>query len=278
MFHVKHYAIILSEVLMIKLIATDMDHTLLKSDSTLPNSFEETVSRVFDENIQFVLASGRTLFSIKKKVQNINLPFSFISDNGAIIEHNNEIIHFDSISKENLDRIISVLEQAEQSSVVLCGINTCYVKCYSDEHKAMLYEYYPVSVFVDDLRTVEDDIVKVTLMNLTDAQQIFDEQANPSLGNDFNTVVAGKIWIDVMNQGINKGKALSILRDSLNIDASEAMAFGDYNNDLEMLKSVDHSYAMGNAVDVIKEAASQVIGTNDEEAVITIINERLNSK
>ena len=60
-------------------------------------------------------------------------------------------------------------------------------------------------------------------------------------------VVSGNHWVDISEASTNKGNALTFLQKRYNITPSETMAFGDYNNDLEMLKCAKYSYAMENA-------------------------------
>lgn len=89
-------------------------------------------------------------------------------------------------------------------------------------------------------------------------------------------VVSGKYWLDIMNKNINKGNALEKLQNALNITPQQTMAFGDYMNDIEMLKNSKYSYAMKNAHPSVKEAASFEACSNDNFGVLEIIKNYLN--
>ncbi|MGL5965419.1 MAG: HAD family hydrolase, partial [Fusobacteriaceae bacterium] len=88
-------------------------------------------------------------------------------------------------------------------------------------------------------------------------------------------VVSGKHWMDFMHTDSNKGEAIKKVLEILNIDKDETVAFGDYLNDLEMMKVVGHSYAMENAHDEIKKIAKYITLSNNNSGVIHSIREIL---
>ena len=67
--------------------------------------------------------------------------------------------------------------------------------------------------------------------------------------------ISGAYWIDITNEGVNKGVAVTALQEFLGISPEETMAFGDYLNDLELLKRASYSYAMKNAQEEVKQVA-----------------------
>lgn len=257
---------------MIKLIATDMDHTLLNDDSELPSDFGDVVTLLNEKGIHFILASGRTLFSIKKKAANHLDNLNFISDNGAIVEYEKEIQYINNLDDISIHEILNICRNCTEASIVASSIDKAYIEVYSDEHKQKLHEYYNDFDVVDDISKVDDKIVKITMLSLDSTFDNFDLIPR-SLHENFACVLAGKWWIDIMNEGVSKGKALASLIESLDIKPSEVAAFGDFHNDITMLELAGHSFAMGNAHDDVKAIASEVIGTNNEQAVTQKIKE-----
>ena len=81
-----------------------------------------------------------------------------------------------------------------------------------------------------------------------------------------------------MAKGINKGVAISEVQELLNIDYNETMVFGDYLNDLEMMSSAYHSYAMANAHDDLKKAARYIAKSNDDNGVVQAIKKLLSKR
>jgi hydroxymethylpyrimidine pyrophosphatase-like HAD family hydrolase len=132
---------------------------------------------------------------------------------------------------------------------------------------AKYYERYKI---VEDLTSIDDDILKVTICDFNGSENnsnnYFDEYRDK-----VQITVSGEIWLDMVAKGINKGVAINEIQNLLNIDYKETMVFGDYLNDLEMMSSAYHSYAMANAHDTLKKAARFIAKSNDENGVIQAI-------
>ena len=134
-------------------------------------------------------------------------------------------------------------------------------------YKGKYYERYKI---VEDLTSIDDDILKVTICDFNGSENnsnnYFDEYRDK-----VQITVSGEIWLDMVAKGINKGVAINEIQNLLNIDYKETMVFGDYLNDLEMMSSAYHSYAMANAHDTLKKAARFIAKSNDENGVIQAI-------
>lgn len=265
---------------MIKIFATDMDHTLLDDSSALPSNFQETLNNLVQHDIPLVLASGRSLASMKEKVANIAYDFTFISDNGAIIEKNNQVIHQSSIAMDDFHHIIDIMRKCKETSICATGINTAYIEIHSSGHETFLREYYPSFEIVADMKQVSDEIIKVTSLCIEENDFIYDTIIAPQISNNQNLVAlkSGKIWIDVMNYGVDKGKALSHLLNVLELSPEHLATFGDYHNDIGMLKLANYSHAVANAHEDVKKIAKHIIDSNNDGAVMKIINNYLLSK
>ena len=89
-------------------------------------------------------------------------------------------------------------------------------------------------------------------------------------------MLSGEIWLDMMAKGVNKGIAINKIQEITKYKHEETMVFGDYLNDLEMMESAYHSYAMENAHDDLKKVARFIAKKNTENGVIEKIKEVLN--
>lgn len=265
---------------MIKLFATDMDHTLLNDYSELPLDFDNTITKLRDNNLHFVLASGRTLSGMKSKVSHLSHNFNFISDNGAIIEYDGEIIFKSIIEKQTLNEIIDVLRLNNTSSLCASGISDSFVEIHHPDHIAFLQEYYPEFKIVNDLKEVREDIIKITTLTLKNNDDLFENLVNPKINSKGKCVAvkSGKVWIDIMNKDVDKGVALSFLSNKLGIDPENIAAFGDYHNDMGMLRLAKYAYAVNNAHQDVKAIASKIVPSNNEAPVTMVINHYLENK
>lgn len=97
-------------------------------------------------------------------------------------------------------------------------------------------------------------------------RQMFDDKLQVAL--------SGADWVDLMRLGLSKGVAVGVMCDNLHITPAQCMAFGDYLNDVELLRSVGESYAMANAHERLKKVAKHVCPSNDEDGVCRTIDQK----
>lgn len=259
---------------MIKIIATDMDHTLLNDESILPEEFSDVITHLEGMNIEFVCASGRSLNSLHKKVLNDKNRLNFVSDNGSVVEHHGKIIYKSILDQKDWHQMVIEGRISKETSISLTTIESSYIEVHNDEHRQMLQEYYPNFNEVDDLTKLDLEVIKVTYLSLGSNIENFD-RISPIFSDNFNAVRAGHIWIDIMNKGVNKGNGLKILLEQFSLTSDNLMAFGDFHNDIEMLKLANYSYAVSNAHEDVKEVAKQIIGSNNDNSVIKHIKEHV---
>lgn len=96
---------------------------------------------------------------------------------------------------------------------------------------------------------------------------VVSEQAKQDLAGRYWVGMTSPKWLEIMLPGITKGSGLHWLSELLHIELSDIMAFGDGENDIDMLQEAGIGIAMGNAMDIVKQAADVVTGGNDEEGI-----------
>jgi Cof subfamily protein (haloacid dehalogenase superfamily) len=254
---------------MIKLIATDMDGTLLDENGHLPEGFTDILDRLRAKNIKLVVASGRPYYTLQTNFGPVGRYLSYICENGALVVDNNEIIYKNLITHDMVQVIIKEAKKVKSNALVLCSPNCAYTENYSEEQLAEIKKYYTSLNVVDDLSKVDDDIIKITICNLEGSDNILDGKFN----DDFNIVSTASIWIDIMNKGVNKGIALKDLMDTDNISKEETMVLGDYYNDIEMLEQAEYSFVMENAPEDMKQYGKYIAANNVEHGVLRAILE-----
>ena len=93
---------------MVKLIATDMDGTLLDSEKNFPNDMNYVLEKLNEKNVRFIVASGRQYYNLAKQFENFDQEFIYISENGAMVLDNDEIIYFSEIDREKLFKPVEI--------------------------------------------------------------------------------------------------------------------------------------------------------------------------
>ncbi|MFI1745126.1 HAD family hydrolase [Thalassobellus sediminis] len=261
----------------VKLVVSDMDGTLLNNNSEVSNRFFNQFEKLKQRNIHFVAASGRQYQSILEKLDTIKHDISIIAENGGIMQHNNRTNILLKLSSENVLKTINTLRTIEGCYIVLCGRKSAYIETNEPNFISKFSKYYAEYKIVDDLTEVtNDDFLKIAVYHFESSETYIFPHLK-ALTNQLQIIVSGQNWLDISHANANKGYALSMLQEKMGIHKNETMVFGDYNNDLEMLKLAHFSFAMENAHPDVKKIANFETKNNSEEGVETILEQLLES-
>lgn len=236
---------------MIKLIASDLDGTLLQNDAqALTPRAIDLIHRLTQKGIHFVAASGRQYDNERRLFSAIKDEISYVAENGSLCIHNGRVISRSEIDPDLCRRILTEIKKEQNFEVVISREDSCFIE---DNDSAFVNHIVNTmkntTQIVDDLCTVEGPILKIAICNMKDGPHIIDKYLHhlqDLFGSEIK-VVTSNIWIDFIAPGTNKGNALKQLLSLLHIKPEECIAFGDQYNDIEMLQYVGTSYAMSNA-------------------------------
>ena len=259
---------------MIKLIVTDMDGTLLDSNNKINPEFYEVFEKLKEKNIIFAAASGRQYYNLVDRFDDIKDNMMFIAENGTFVMHKGKEVLLNSLDRKIALELIKIGQTIDNSYVILCGKKAAYIDNTDEKFMEQVNKYYAKVKIVDDLSKVHDDILKVTICDFNGSEnnsyKYFIDYTDK-----IQVCVSGEIWLDMMAKGVNKGLAINKLQKLLNIKHEETMVFGDYLNDLEMMQSAYHSYAMENAHSDLKKVARFRAKSNNDNGVVIAIKEKL---
>lgn len=258
---------------MIKLIATDMDGTLLTDESMLPAGFFDICNRLVNKGIHFVIASGRQYYTLLDNMEPIRDKIFFIAENGSLAAGNGRTLYLRAMDKGVAKNIIISARQVKNCDIVLCGKSSAYVENEKDEFILEAKKYYHRCQKVEDLLSVDDDILKIAVYDYIDAAENSYKQLSPQWSDKVNITISGKHWIDLAPPDVSKGVALNHIQSFLGISPEETLVFGDYFNDVSMLKTAYYSYTMQNAPDGVKKAARFCAPSNNEAGVLKVISD-----
>ncbi len=258
----------------IRLIAVDMDGTLLDGDGRIPADLWGLLGELHERGILFAPSSGRQLATLQAAFADAPADeMIYIAENGAYVVHGDAEVSSDALDPEFVVRLVARLRELASRGfdlgVVVCGKRSAYIERADAAFRAESEKYYEKLEIVDDLLAHDDQVLKVAIYDFGAAERTAPELAEFRDGHQ--VVVSGEHWIDVMNLGVNKGVALERLQRALGIDRSQTAAFGDYLNDLELLDAAGHSYAMANAHPEVLARARFQAPSNREHGVLTTI-------
>lgn len=265
---------------MIKFIATDMDGTLLDNNHELPRDFGNLLNELKEKDILFSVSTGRNYLDISNKLKDYKDDIMFICENGSVIYHKGECIFSNFLDKKSIKSIVDIGREMKDAYLVLCGTKALYLE--DNKGIELMNEYFPTEapvIKVDSLLDVEDGIFKVNIFDIKNAENNSYKHFKKHKIDNIKVIPSGKYWLDMINLNINKGIAIKKVQEKFNIDYNETMVFGDHLNDLEMMDSAYHSYAMKNGHEKVKEVANfETEYTNHENGVIETIKEKILEK
>ncbi|MGB1313436.1 Cof-type HAD-IIB family hydrolase [Bizionia paragorgiae] len=261
----------------VKLVITDMDGTLLDSNHEVSPKFFELHSALREHDILFVVASGRPYYSLIDKLAPIKDDLIFIAENGGLAIHKDRVLLSTPIEKSNLQNLVTLINTLEETHPVYCTKEKAYVKSKSAALMGLLSEYYKNYVIIDDESEITEAVYKIALYHEESSERYIYPHVK-HLEQHFKVKVSANHWVDLSENLANKGHALALIQQHYTILPSETMAFGDYNNDIEMLNLSYFSYAMGNAHPFVKETARFETKTNNENGVEHILEQLLLAK
>lgn len=258
---------------MIKLIASDIDGTLINDQKEFAPDFFEILKALKNRGVKFVAASGRSQYSIAKIFEPCENDICYISDNGAYVVENNIEYALHKLKQADVDSVMELLLQLERIQIILCGKTTSYFVNFKPEFLEAVTEYYTTYEIVEDYKTIKDDFLKIAVFDPKGSADNSYPYICNQLPEKLYAVVSSHEWLDVMDKNINKGVGLEALQKEFNISEDETMVFGDFYNDIEMLKKAKYSFVMENSCDDMKQHGNYIAKSNNNFGVVQAIKE-----
>ena len=262
----------------VRLVVTDMDGTLLNSNHEVSPQFFILFNQLKKNNIHFIAASGRQYHSIVNKLDKIKDDITIIAENGAFAMQGENELFTSSLSLDHVLKTVQVLRTIKNTHIVLCGKKAAYIETKDEIFVNLFQQYYAKYIIVDDLTKLTDDTFFKIAAYHFDCSETHILPDIKHLENEMQVIISGQNWLDISHNNANKGFALNMLQNKLNISKEETMVFGDYNNDLKMLELADFSFAMENAHPNVKKIANFQTKSNDEQGVEVILEQVIDSR
>lgn len=266
----------------IKIIFIDIDGTIRSDKKTISFKTRHIIKKLIRKGILVVICSGRNRRFTTNISSKCNASPYIISSNGADIYNYKEdiIINEEIINSNTCQKLLNIANKYD-TIINFNAENYQYTNKEFTKKKILVIGF---KEFFDDTKVAQciildkdyDKMIKVKkeLLRLKGvkivnfSKNFLDEKINY---DDYS-------YFDIVNSNVSKGNAILTLCKYLNIDIKETMAIGDSYNDISMFDYVNYSVAMGNSLDVVKEHAKIVTGTNNDDGVYKILKDVLNNK
>lgn len=242
---------------MIKLIASDLDGTLLQNGAQqLRPETAELIRQLRGQGRIFVAASGRQYPNLQRLFAPVQDEIDYICENGSLVIHEGRVLAKHCIERELGQEIIKAMMERGGCEALVSGENTSYIQPKTGEYLHRVRDIVKNNVtVVDDILNTREPYLKISVYEkagVNNSQDYWQQR----FGSRVTVVTSGDAWLDTVPLGVNKGSAMIDLEQKLGVRPEEAMAFGDHFNDVEMLRQVKYSFAMENAQPEIKEICS----------------------
>lgn len=255
-----------------RLLALDLDDTLLREDLTISERTRRTLIRAQEDGLTVVLASGRPTGAMERYARDLDLArFGgvLLGFNGAEVTdaRTGERLFQQSLSAQDLhelydlSRVHGLFLQTYRDQEIVTPENNPYTGIEARLTGMAIREVTDFKAYADR------PAAKVILLGEPERLKELAPVLRVALGHRMNLAISKPFFLEVTAQGVEKGHSLEFLARRLGIDAAEVMAVGDSGNDLGMLGYAGLGVGMANATAEVKALADHVTGHHEEDGV-----------
>lgn len=237
---------------MIRLIASDLDGTLLGKDKKVPEEMFSLIGKLKKKGILFAASSGRQYANIRRLFEPVKDESAYICENGALTVYQGKVLYKETMEQETAREIVEAIWEKEGAEFTISGEKQYYLHPKSEEYRYLIDEIVkPDYTLIDSFDQVTEPCLKIAVYEKEGIEKSFDYWYG-RFGDKALVVTSGFDWLDFAPRGVDKGNGITALQKELGISREESMAFGDEYNDIGMLEAVEHSYAMETGKDKVK--------------------------
>lgn len=259
-----------------RLVAIDLDGTLLNKDWEISPRAREVIRAVRAQGVHVTLATGRMYASTVRYARELELDLPLITYHGALVKTSREgqVIYERLLPREYAKEIVSLVKELHYP--INLYFNHDGDRLYVDRVSAATRRYarqssVPFYEVPDLLALLDRDPIKVVVINDEEILDALAAEGRRRWGDVVYITKSEPTYLEFLHPEATKGKGLAAVARYLGVPREEVMAIGDSYNDLEMFKYAGLAVAMGNAREEIKAAADYVTASNEEDGVAQVL-------
>ena len=259
----------------IRLVAVDEDGTFLRDHVYYDKEwFARLYERMSSLGVRFVVATGNQRYQVESLFPEYADGMGIVSAGGAYVVDGGRDVFIAHANKEAVAHMIAACHEDPSVPFAVVGVKATYIeRGTSQEFFDDMAQYSTRIEWVDNFSDVDDKILMFS--SLVEEERVENEIARyrEVVGTHMDVTGSGGGYFDIVCPGINKAVGLKHLLDIYDIAPEECIAFGDSDNDLDMLRFVGCGYAMQNAPANVKDAADRIAPSCDESGVLQVLDE-----
>lgn len=258
---------------MYKGIVTDLDGTLLGKDHKVSEYTKKIVNEVIEKGIKFYIATGRNYSQAKGVMDQLEVKIPMITSNGARInDENGKLIYENPIDKEIIEKILNINYEKYGENIICntyIGEDWIVPKGVVEKIKKDVKKYSWDLPLEEDLEKLKNEkILKFFYFGKYEELLELEKEILEKTNGNVASVFVSNRCLEIFNITSNKANAAKFLLKRENIKLEETVAFGDGENDFELITEVGQGFAMGNAIDRLKSKLPEnfpVVENNSED-------------
>lgn len=265
---------------MYKLIAFDCDGTLLNDRKQIDKETIEAIKKVKNRGIKIVIATSKAFYKLQKYLEQLELvddDHYTVAFNGGYVLNNTEncVLHKELLNAEAVEKIVNFAKKFNLYTFIYEKDKIISNK-YCDDY---IRHNPDTPFFVDDFNSIDLESLSVhkIIMHSPNANEV--SRARLELGTSCDDVCevtsSNANNIEFIPFGNSKTSGLEKISQKLDIKASEMIAFGDNENDIDMFNYVGYNVAMGNSIDSLKNIANRITLSNNDNGIAKALNEMI---
>jgi Cof subfamily protein (haloacid dehalogenase superfamily) len=256
-----------------KLMAVDIDGTLLDSHNVLRQETIDAISQGVSQGLIFMLATGRPIQGVQKFNEILGLDLPYITYNGAMVVMgaSRNILYEQCLSNEDAQNIYK-LGEAFHTTMIVWSQNNLYVSEMNERAgKYSELAKTPATLIGDVSEICKAGVTKILWYDTVENIQAFQSDIRDRLGDGVTCHTSKPYFLEFVDKNASKAIAMAKIGEHFGIQREEMIAIGDGENDLSMIEYAGLGVAMGNAIDEVKEKADYITLSNDENGVAHVI-------
>lgn len=257
------------------LYVSDLDGTLLRSDETISEFTCKIINGLVEKGVLFSYATARSVYTAKKVTAGLDAKIPLIVYNGTFIYDNKSgQLLVSNVFDERINDVISDLIKNNVYPITYAYINEEEKYSFCEEKCSVAMQKFLNSRRGDERENPVDNEKKLyegELFHITciDEEEklrpLYEKYKDEYYCTFYRDMYTQEQWLEIMPTNVSKANAIEQLKEYLKCD--KVVVFGDQMNDIDMFKIADECYAVKNAIDELKELATGVIESNDDDGV-----------
>ena len=253
--------------MLIRLIASDMDGTLLDEHSEVPPETYDLILALREKGVHFAASSGRRFDRLCQFFAPVRDKMDFVAANGAQVYVDGELVDREVFSHLGIRRLAKTVGKFESLHMALFDDEKSFLLDDEDKFVREIDKDLPNAERIWYLPGPDVSILKISIYCEDGHVMDYAYALSRELGDEFLFAPSGTHRIDALQRGVNKATGIEQVMAHHGITRDEVMAFGDSMNDYEIIRFVGTGCAMANGRPALKAVANRVIGYNYDQAV-----------